>query len=108
MGALRTADVAAVFSALGDETRLQILARLSREGPLSIVELCDVAEVSRQAISKHLTVLSDAAMVSSERVGRQRRFAIVPNRFEEARGYLEAISDQWDDALGRLAKMVEE
>lgn len=104
----REAAVAPLFAALGDETRLRIVSRLSRQGPQSISELSDVADVSRQAISKHLNVLADAGMVVGERVGRERRFTIRPERFHDASLHLQRISAQWDAALDRLRAMVED
>ena len=57
----------AIFAALGDETRLQIVGRLCEDGPLSIVRLTDGTEVSRQAVTKHLHVLEEAGLVRSSR-----------------------------------------
>jgi DNA-binding transcriptional ArsR family regulator len=100
--------VAPLFAALGDETRLRIVTRLSRRGPQSISELSEVADVSRQAITKHLNVLADAGMVVGERVGRERRFTIRPDRIRDASVHLQRISAQWDAALERLRAMVED
>lgn len=101
-------DAAPLFAALGDGTRLKIVAKLSHEGPQSIAELSEVADVSRQAITKHLGALAEVGMVSSERVGRERRFTIVPGRLDEARRHLDTISAQWDQTLERLRAMVED
>ncbi|HVS76723.1 MAG TPA: metalloregulator ArsR/SmtB family transcription factor, partial [Steroidobacteraceae bacterium] len=65
------AGAAAVFAALGDPARLRIVARLCETGPLSIIRLTQGANISRQAITKHLHALSDAGLVSSERSGRE-------------------------------------
>ncbi len=101
------AAAAPVFAALGDETRLKIVSRLSGVGPTSTVRLTDVAAVSRQAIAKHLVALQRAGLVGSRRVGRERRWALRPARLAEVRAYLERISLDWDLALGRLKMMVE-
>lgn len=98
---------APVFAALGDEQRLRIVSRLSREGPLSISRLAEGAEVTRQAVTKHLHVLEDAGLARGERVGREVVWAIEPRSLERARAQLVAISRQWDDALERLRAMVE-
>jgi DNA-binding transcriptional ArsR family regulator len=100
-------DASPVFAALGDPTRFSIVTRLCRNGPLSVVRLTEGADVSRQAISKHLRALSEAGLVSSRRAGRERVWAIETRRLEEVRRYLEQIAAQWDDALGRLRKFVE-
>ena len=63
--------------------------------------------ISRQAVTKHLAVLARAGLVESERLGRERLWALAPGRIHEARRALEQISREWDDALGRLRKLVE-
>lgn len=104
--AAQLADAAPVFAALGDTTRLQIVARLSREGPQSIVRLTQETEVTRQAITKHLRALEDAGLVRSDREGRERIWALQPRRLAETRRCLDLISDQWDTAIGRLRALV--
>lgn len=100
-------DAAPLFAALGDETRLQLLSRLCSGGPRSITELSRSSAVSRQAITKHLDVLSGAGLVRSRRHGRERIWELEPQRLQDARQYLEGISRQWDAALGRLKAFVE-
>jgi DNA-binding transcriptional ArsR family regulator len=96
-----------VFAALGDATRLQIVARLCEGGPLSIARLTEGAQVSRQAITKHLHALSDAGLVRSRRAGRERIWQLQTRRLAEVRRYLDRISRQWDQAIGRLRSLVE-
>lgn len=102
------AKAAPLFAALGDETRLALLARLSSGGPGSITDLTDKADVSRQAITKHLEVLLEAGLVRSSKRGRERIWQLQPRRLADAHDYLDRISAQWDDALSRLQKFVEE
>jgi DNA-binding transcriptional ArsR family regulator len=104
----RSSAAAPVFAALGDETRLGIVARLSEEGPLSIVRLADGSDVTRQAVSKHLRVLEDAGLVRSKTEGRERIWELRTRRLAEARVYLDAISSEWDTAIGRLRALVED
>jgi DNA-binding transcriptional ArsR family regulator len=99
---------APVFAALGDETRLALVARLSSDGPLSITRLTAETAVSRQAVTKHLNVLATAGLVSDVRHGRERIWELEPKQMEAARSYLEHVSKRWDDALDRLKKFVEE
>jgi DNA-binding transcriptional ArsR family regulator len=106
--ASRLAEAAPVFAALGDETRLRIVGRLSRDGPLSIVRLTDGSNISRQGISKHLDALARAGLVRSERAGRERIWKLQAKRLADARRYLNRISEQWDDALERLRAFVED
>jgi DNA-binding transcriptional ArsR family regulator len=100
-------DAAPAFAALGDPTRLTLVMRLSHEGPLSISRLTDRARITRQAVTKHLRILEQARLVSSERAGRERLWQLRQNRLKDVRGYLDQISGQWDAALERLRVMVE-
>ncbi len=100
-------EAAPLFAALGDETRLRLLARLADRGPGSITDLCSGARVSRQSITKHLVVLEHAGLVRSRREGRERVCELAPGRLQEAHGYLDVISRQWDSALERLRFFVE-
>ena len=97
-----------MFAALGDETRLALVARLSSEGPLSITRLTAGSAVTRQAITKHLNVLATAGLVSDVRRGRERIWELEPEQMEMARAYLERVSKRWDEALDRLKQFVEE
>ena len=99
---------APVFAALGDPTRLNLLARLRDGRPRSIVELTDGLGLTRQGVSKHLRVLEDAGMVKSKRSGRESRFVFEPDGLAQARAHLERASRQWDRALERLRALVEE
>jgi DNA-binding transcriptional ArsR family regulator len=99
---------APLFAALGDETRLRLVRRLCTAGPLSIARLTDGADVTRQAVTKHLHVLADAGLVRRRRRGRQSRWELDPRQLETARRYLDAISRRWDETLGRLKAAVED
>lgn len=99
---------APVFAALGDATRLRLLARLGHEGPLSIARLTEGADVTRQAVSKHLRVLADAGLARGERQGREQLWRLERAPLDEARQSLERIAQRWDDVLGRLREAVEE
>ena len=96
-----------IFAALGDQTRLRLVARLSARGPQSIARLTQGGSVTRQAVTKHLRVLADAGLAGSSRAGRERIWELEPEPLETARRYLDGISAQWDAALGRLKKFVE-
>ena len=96
--AAKLAKAAPVLAALGDETRLRIVARLCGKGPMSIVGLADGARVSRQAITKHLHALEEAGLARSSRAGRQRVWQLRTKRLSEVRRYLNQISHEWDEA----------
>ena len=104
----KLADNAPVFAALGDATRLRIVARLCEQGPLSITRLTEGAEVSRQAITKHLQALEEAGVVRGNRAGRERVWELRTARLVEVQHCLERISGQWNRALDRLRALVEE
>jgi DNA-binding transcriptional ArsR family regulator len=97
-----------VFAALGDETRLLLISRLSNDGPMSITRLTRGTRVTRQAISKHLEVMREVGLVRKIKRGRERIWQLEQRRLKEAQHSLELISKQWDEALGRLKKFVEE
>lgn len=99
---------APLFAALGDETRLTLVLRLGSGGPYSIAQLAAESPYSRQAITKHLEVLSAAGLVRSDRRGRERIWQVEADRIDAARRYLDHVSMQWDAALGRLKQFVEE
>ena len=99
---------ASLFAALGDKTRLRLVSRLCDAGPMSITRLTAGSNVTRQAITKHLRVMEGAGLVRSRRHGRERVWQLDVQPIEDARRYLDLISKQWDDALGRLRKFVED
>jgi len=103
-----TEDRASIFAALGDETRLSLVAKLSNGPPQSISRLAEGSMLTRQAITKHLRVLEGAGVVRGVKVGRENLFEFRPEPIEELRSYLARVSDQWEDALGRLKSFVEE
>jgi DNA-binding transcriptional ArsR family regulator len=99
---------APVFAALGDETRLRILSKLSGGGPLSITQLTDGEQVTRQAITKHLGVLEDAGLVRGTRSGREVRWALELAPLDTARSCLDLVAQRWDERLDRLRRLVED
>jgi DNA-binding transcriptional ArsR family regulator len=101
------AGAAPVFAALGDETRLGLVARLCTGGPMPIARLTAGMGVTRQAVTKHLHVLAGAGLARGTRVGRDHIWEIEPARLDEARRWLDHIEGQWDEALRRLKAAVE-
>jgi len=99
---------APLFAALGDPTRLRLLAKLGGGTRFSIARLTKGSTLTRQAITKHLQVLRGAGLVRGVRRGRENLFELEPKRLDEARRALEGISRQWDQALARLKSFVEE
>jgi DNA-binding transcriptional ArsR family regulator len=99
---------APVFAALGDATRLRLVARLSGGRPQSITQLSAGAAVTRQAITKHLRVLADAGLVRGRKQGREQMWELNLRQVQEARRRLDLIAQQWDGALARLKLMLED
>jgi len=97
---------AAVFAALGDQTRLSLVAELCRGRPRSITQLAEGSRLTRQAITKHLRVLEQAGIVHSLRSGRENLFEFDPKPIESLKDYLALVSAQWDQALARLKSFV--
>jgi DNA-binding transcriptional ArsR family regulator len=98
---------AAVFAALGDETRLRLIAIRCAYGAVSITHLTSGTEITRQAVTKHLHVLADAGLVRDVKAGREHLWEFEPTRLEEAKRSLDLIARQWDHALGKLKMAVE-
>ena len=106
-GARQLRRQAPIFAALGDETRLRLVARLCEQSPSSISELTDGHPITRQAITKHLQVLESVGVVRGEMAGRVRLFELNPEPLLQAKDYLILVSAQWDEALARLKAHVE-
>jgi DNA-binding transcriptional ArsR family regulator len=102
-----TPSPATLFAALGDDTRLWLLASLAGGDAVSISTLSGASPLTRQAITKHLRVLARSGLVRGERAGREHRWRLQPARLLEARAHLDLIGRQWESALGRLKASVE-
>ncbi len=103
----RLHESAPVFAALGDPTRLRLVARLCADGPLSITRLSEEVDVTRQAVTKHLVALEGAGLARARREGREQIWELETRRLALARQTLEQISGQWDSAMARLRALVE-
>ncbi|HEX7004132.1 MAG TPA: metalloregulator ArsR/SmtB family transcription factor [Trueperaceae bacterium] len=104
----RAHEHAAVFSAMGDETRLALIAQLASGERRSITELSESSTLTRQAVTKHLRVLEGAGIVRSYRSGRLTLFELDPQPIREANEFLDVVSEQWDRKLAELKRFVEE
>jgi DNA-binding transcriptional ArsR family regulator len=100
-------ELAQLFAALGDASRLQLIRRLLAAGAISATALADGEAISRQAIVKHLQVLETAGLVTHSRQGREVLYALDARRLQEARAYLDAVSAHWDASLARLRGLVD-
>jgi DNA-binding transcriptional ArsR family regulator len=100
-------NCAPIFAALGDEMRLRLIAALCVGGAMSITQLTSGTDITRQAITKHLSVLAAAGLVRDVKVGRERLWEFEPKLLDEARRSLELVARQWDHALAKLKLAVE-
>jgi DNA-binding transcriptional ArsR family regulator len=94
----------AVFTALADPNRRAILASLAEHGPSTATDLSGRLSITRQGVAKHLALLADAGLVSSDAGGGRRvlfRHRSEPIRV--AQSYLAALAADWDDRLTRLS-----
>jgi DNA-binding transcriptional ArsR family regulator len=73
-----TNDLDAVFKALADRTRRLVLDRLRERGGLTLIELCERLEMTRQAVSKHVAILEAAGLVAIRRHGREKLHYLNP------------------------------
>lgn len=95
------------FSALADPTRRALLARLDKEGGLSVSELAKPFPVSLPAIMKHLDVLSDAGLVTRTKTGRTVSCRLNAEPMEEAMGWLAHYQRFWTQRLDALEALLE-
>lgn len=101
------AEGAEVLAALGDPTRRLVLDLLTEHGPASASTLAERVEISRQGLSKHLTTLVDAGVLTTAKVGREVRYAISPVALDAAAAWLDARARQWDAQLAALKQAAE-
>ncbi len=101
-------EPAILFAALGDPTRLRLVDRLGDGTPRSIARLGDGLPISRQALTKHLQVLERAGLASAEREGRETLYRIDPSGLLAAEAWMAKVSAQWDSAIDRLKRHVED
>lgn len=94
--------VDAVFSALSDATRREVMRSLSEQGPSTLAEIAARLPVTRQAVAKHLVALEDAGLVVSSAEGRGRRFRLTPTPMTEAMAWMADVGGEWDARLEAL------
>jgi DNA-binding transcriptional ArsR family regulator len=97
-----------VFTALADPTRRAILATLAADGPATATDLADRLPITRQAIAKHLVLLADASLVTSEPGERRRvRYRLRSAPVQVAQQYLAALAHDWDNRLAALGEYLD-
>jgi DNA-binding transcriptional ArsR family regulator len=93
----------AVFGALADPMRRRLLSEIASH-PSTATELASELPISRQAVAKHLSSLSEAGLLERERSGRDVRYRVTPAPLSDAVSWMAEVGGQWDDRLARLAR----
>lgn len=101
-------DAQPVFAALADPTRRALFERLSAQGPASASSLARELPITRQAISKHLAILDDAGLVERRSAGREVEYRASPRALGEVTTWMQRVSADWEDRLGKLRRAVED
>ena len=101
-------ELAPIFAALGDQTRLGLVAQLAAREPMSITRLTVGTDITRQAVTRHLEVLADAGLVHATHRGRERLWELDESGLEPARRFLTHVSEWWDEKLADLKASLEE
>ena len=96
----------AVFSALADPTRRQVIRALSEQGPSTATGLAANLPVTRQAVTKHLSALANAGLVTSSRRGREKLYQISPRPLTDAVSWMADLGARWDERLAALERQV--
>ena len=94
------------FAALGDPTRRNVLERLGR-GSATITQLAEPFGISLTGCKKHVRVLEDAELVTTEKVGRVRRCSAGPRRLEDVHEWTEMYRRMLDERLDRFGELLE-
>lgn len=100
----------AVFAALADPTRRELIQILTHEGAKTATQLANIlpTSITRQGVTKHLTILLEAGLVTVEQQGRERWYSLTPEPLDEAASWISAISARWDARLEALRKYLED
>ena len=94
------------FAALADPTRLGVLERLGR-GNATITELAEPFGITLTGMKKHVRVLEDAELVTTEKVGRARRCTIGPRRLEDVQDWMDTYRRMLEERLDRFGELLD-
>jgi DNA-binding transcriptional ArsR family regulator len=97
----------AVFTALADPTRRQVIETLAGGGSATASSLAAGLPITRQAVAKHLATLVRARLVRPRRVGRETRYSLDPAPLSDAAEWIARVGSEWDDRLAALGRVVE-
>jgi len=100
-------EVTAVFTALADPRRREVLEVVASAGAITATAVADQLTISRQAVAKHLAVLTEAGLVLSSKRGREVRFEVSPAPLEQTAVWLQRQASAWDRQLAALKRRAE-
>ena len=95
------------YEALADPTRRDILDRLRLNGPLSVTEVADPLDMTRQGATKHLDVLAESGLIRVRRQGRHRMHELAAEPLKAVQDWLAPYEAEWERRLERLRRHVE-
>lgn len=98
----------AVFAALADPRRREIIEMLVKEGAKTQTQLAEILPITRQGVSKHLGILGEAGLVTIHQRGRDKYYYLTPEPLQEASLWIAAMAAQWDKRLAALSDLIEE
>jgi DNA-binding transcriptional ArsR family regulator len=102
-----TIDTEALVAAVTEPTRRQMLDLLLERSESTATALADSLPISRQAVSKHLAVLTRAGLVAGEKSGREMRYRLNVERLDRATQSLGELASAWDQRLLRIKQSAE-
>jgi ArsR family transcriptional regulator, cadmium/lead-responsive transcriptional repressor len=105
--ATAVAEEDALWAAVADPTRRRVLDALLEHGQASASRLAQELPVTRQAVAKHLAVLDGVGLVAGQRRGREVRYAVRPERLDDAAAAITRVAAQWDRRLARIKRLAE-
>jgi DNA-binding transcriptional ArsR family regulator len=105
--ATAVAEDDALWAAVADPTRRRVLDALLDHGEATTTTLAEGLPVTRQAVAKHLAVLNRVGLVAGRRHGREVRYAVRPERLDDAAEAMARVAAQWDGRLARIKRLAE-
>ncbi|MPZ54252.1 MAG: metalloregulator ArsR/SmtB family transcription factor [Acidimicrobiia bacterium] len=96
-----------IFAALSDPTRRAIFNHLTESGSATPTELADLYPISRQAVSKHLSLLGDAGLVTRTAQGRESIYTANPSGLDQVAVWMDQVDTAWTNRLQKLKRTVE-
>lgn len=104
---MQAATLDNLWFAIAEPSRKKLIDLLLGQGEASASKLADFLPYSRQAVSKHLTVLKKAGLINSRRVGKEVRFAIDPDGISLAAQEMSKAATAWDYRLSKIKQIAE-